>query len=48
LRAYCSGNCRVALFVDLHFYNIVVLETFPTPMAKKGVSCSTLGLGRMI
>jgi len=25
LRAYCSGNCRVALFVELHFYNIVVL-----------------------
>src|SRR5215831_17460323 len=26
LRAYCSGNCRVAPFVELHFYNIVALE----------------------
>src|SRR5262249_38710721 len=25
LPAYCSDNCRVVLFVELHFYNIVVL-----------------------
>src|SRR5262249_17976842 len=28
LPAYCSDNCRVVLFVELHFYNIVVLAEF--------------------